>query len=147
MVFHATENIILSFFWELKDYLSWFLKYHASFVNTKERSFYQPPALKKIYFYSMKSIISTFLHPKNSYYELLLSCKIHVFVIFFFSFIETYVSFNHFNDLLNLYYKKKYEAKLRNIFFSEFPMVTAWYMTILVALEIPWNRIWSFNFT
>ena len=33
---------------------------------------------------------------------------------FFFSFIETYVSFNQFKDLLNLHYKIKYEAKLRN---------------------------------
>ena len=29
-------------------------------------------------------------------------------------------------DLLNLHYKKKYEAELRNFFFSEFPMVTAY---------------------
>ena len=34
---------------------------------------------------------------------------------FFFSFIETYVSFNHFKDL-NLHYKMKYETKLRDFF-------------------------------
>ena len=39
---------------------------------------------------------------------------------FFFSFIETYVSFNHFKDLLNLHYKMKYEAKLRNFFSLNF---------------------------
>ena len=38
---------------------------------------------------------------------------------FFFSFIETYVSFNHFKDL-NLHYKMKYEAKLRNFFSLNF---------------------------
>ena len=49
------------FFWELKDRLSRFLKYHTSFVNTKERSsFYQLPVLKKVILYSQKSIISTF---------------------------------------------------------------------------------------
>ena len=42
MVFHAKENIILSVFWELKDHLSQFLKYHASFVNTKKRSPFTP---------------------------------------------------------------------------------------------------------
>ena len=49
MVFHAKENIILLLFWELKDHLSQFSKYDASFVNTKERSsFYELPAVKKI---------------------------------------------------------------------------------------------------
>ena len=38
---------------------------------------------------------------------------------FFFSFIETYVSFNYFKDL-NLHYKMKYEAKLRNFFSLNF---------------------------
>ena len=33
---------------------------------------------------------------------------------FFFPLIETYVSFKHFKNLLNLQYKLKYEAKLRN---------------------------------
>ena len=32
-----------------------------------------------------------------------------------FSFIETYVSFHHMKDLLNLHYKMKYKAKLRNV--------------------------------
>ena len=36
MVFHAKENIILSFFWELKDCLSRFL----SPAYTKKKSFY-----------------------------------------------------------------------------------------------------------
>ena len=50
MAFHAKENIIL-FFWELKNHLSRFLKYHAIFVNTKERSsFYHFSVLKKISF-------------------------------------------------------------------------------------------------
>ena len=39
---------------------------------------------------------------------------------FFFSFIETYVSFNHFKDLLNIHYKMKYEAKLRKNFSLSF---------------------------
>ena len=39
---------------------------------------------------------------------------------FSFSFIATYVSFNHFKDLLNLHYKRKYEAKLRNFFSLNF---------------------------
>ena len=59
---------------------------------------------------------------------------------FFLSFTETHVSFNNFKDLLNLNYKKKCEVELRNFFFSEIPMATAWYMTILVVSEIPWNR-------
>ena len=39
---------------------------------------------------------------------------------FFFSFIETYVSFNNFKDLLNLHYKMKYQAKLKNFFSLNF---------------------------
>ena len=39
---------------------------------------------------------------------------------FFFAFTETYVSFNYFKDLLNLHYKMKYEAKLRNFFSLNF---------------------------
>ena len=39
---------------------------------------------------------------------------------FFFSFIETYVSFKNFQDLLNLHYKMKYQAKLKNFFSLNF---------------------------
>ena len=42
-----------------------------------------------------------------------------------------------FKDLLNLHYKKVSEAELKNFIFFEFLMVTAWYMSILVASEIP----------
>ena len=42
-------------------------------------------------------------------------------------------------DLLNLHYKKRCEAELRNFFLSEFPMVTTSYMSTLVASEIPLN--------
>ena len=46
-------------FFQLKDHLSWFLKYHANFVNTKEMSsFYQLYVIKMISFYSQKSILS-----------------------------------------------------------------------------------------
>ena len=48
-------------FWELKDHLFQFLKHNRSFLYTKERSsFYQLSALKKIPFFSQKSIISAF---------------------------------------------------------------------------------------
>ena len=77
------------FFWELKDHLSWFLKYHGSFVNTKKRSsFYQLATLKKITFYYQKSIISAF--PLSEKFirwvfrffliRTFLLCKVHVFV-------------------------------------------------------------------
>ena len=42
-----------------------FLAQHATFVNIKEISFCQFPALKKISFYSQKSIISTFSSSKK----------------------------------------------------------------------------------
>ena len=48
------------FFKELKDHLSRSLKYRTSTVNSKGRSFYQFPALRKISFYSLKSVILTF---------------------------------------------------------------------------------------
>ena len=86
MVFYAKENIILSFLWELNDHLSPLLKYHPSFVNTRERSFYQLPALKKF-------IIWTFPFMQSSCF-----CN-----NLFLSFIETYVFFNHFNNLFNLH--------------------------------------------
>ena len=102
---------------------------------------------KRSPFYSQKSIISTFFSSEK-------------FIIWTFpfvqswcfcndislTFIETCVSFNHFKNLPNLHYKKKCKAELRNFFFSEFSMVTAWYMSILVASEIFWNKTWYFNF-
>ena len=33
------------------------------------------------------------------------------------------------------------------MFCSDFSMVTAWYMTMLVAPVIPWSRIWHLKFT
>ena len=33
-----------------------------------------------------------------------------------------------------------------NFFFTNFSMVTEWYMIIMAASEIPWNRIWYLNF-
>ena len=142
MVFHATENI-WSFFWELKDYLFWFLKYHASFVNTKERSFYQLPALKKISFYSQKSIISTFSSSEKfiiwSFSFVQSSCFCNNF---FLTFMETYTTFplTILKDLLNLHYKKIW-SWIKKLFLSEFPVFATWYMSILVASEIAWNRI------
>ena len=125
MVFHANKISSYRFFWELKDHLSGFSKY-VSFVITKERSFYKFPAFKKISFYSQKSIISTFPLSKK-------------FIIWTFPFVQS-LCFRFF------YYKKKWEAELRSFFLSQFLMATAWYMPNLVALEIPWNRIWDFNF-
>ena len=74
-------------FWELKYHFSQFLKYHASFLNAKEiSSFYQLRVLKKISFYSYKSIISTFL-----YLKIHKKFKVYVLITisFFLSFIET----------------------------------------------------------
>ena len=106
-------NLIV--FWELKNHLFRFLKYYTIFVNTKERSLYQLPTLKKIPFtprnpFFPQKFIWTFPFVQSSCF-----CN-----NFFFSFIETYVSFNHFKDLLNLHYKMKYEAKLRNFFSLNF---------------------------
>ena len=42
-----------------------FLKYHLSFVSTKERSIYQFPALKNTSIYSQKSIISPLWRREN----------------------------------------------------------------------------------
>ena len=125
MVFHANKISSYRFFWELKDHQSGFSKY-VSFVITKERSFYKFPAFGKISFYSQKSIISTFPLSKK-------------FIIWTFPFVQS-LCFCFF------YYKKKWETELRSFFLSQFLMATAWYMPILVALEIPWNRIWDFNF-
>ena len=54
----------LIIFWERKDHQSWLLIYHASFINTKGRSFFQLLALKKICFCSQKFIVSTFSSSK-----------------------------------------------------------------------------------
>ena len=56
---------------------------------------------------------------------------------FFLSFIENYVSFNRFKTSLIFIIKKKCEAELRNIFFSEFQMVTAWCMSIFDGIRDP----------
>ena len=143
----SSYRLFFGFFWELRDHLSRILKYHAIFVNTKERSFYQFPALKKAPFYSQKSIISTFSSSEIfiiwTFPLVQSSCFCNNFFLFF---RETYVSFNHFKDLLNLHYKRKCEVELGNFLFSEFPMITVWYMLILVTSAIPWNRIWHFKF-
>ena len=107
MVFHTKENIILSgFFWELKDHLSHFLC-HASFVNTKERiSFYRFPALKKISFYSKKSIISIFPQPEkfvNSFFILNMN----------FAFLEKFMFYNFSFFIETCFY---IETELRNFF-------------------------------
>ena len=118
------------FSWELKDHHSWFLKYHATYLNTKERSsFYHLPALKKISFLIWtpferspfsKLIIWLFL-----FFLLwtILSCKVHVFVI-----ISLFL-LNILKDFLNIHYKGKSETELRNFFFSDFSIATAWYTT------------------
>ena len=50
-----------------------------------------------------------------SWYELLRFVQNSCFCNnFFFSFIGTYVSFNHFKDLLNLHYEMKCEVKFKN---------------------------------
>ena len=153
MIFHAKENIILScFFFFLRTGKSSFsfLKYHASFVKTKERSsFYQIPALKKIFFLIWTPFKRILFQKSITWYlpffliRTIFLCKVHLFVIIFFSFIELYVTFL---DLLNLHYKQKCETELRNFFLSSFSMVTAWYMPIVVTSKIHWSRIWHLNF-
>ena len=145
MVFHAKENIILSFFWKLKDHLFRFLKYGTSLANTKERSFYQPPGLKKISFYSQKSIISTFYLSKKFIiwtFPFVQSSYICKNVLL--SFIETYVSLNHFKMPPQPSWWKQIRSWIKEFF-------TLWifnsYIPILVASEIPWKRIWHFNFS
>ena len=135
------------FLWELKDHLSRVLKYHASFINTNERSFYQLLALKMIPFYSQKSKISTFSSPERfiiwTFPFVQSSCFCNNF---FLSFIETYVSFNHFKDLLNLYYEKKCEAELRNFFSLNFQCLPHDICQFLWHQRSLWSRIWHFNF-
>ena len=119
------------------------LKISCKFHKTKKRSFYQLPALKEIFFLlpeihnitfssSEKFIIWTFYFVQSSCF-----CN-----NFFLIFAETYSMFLLIilKDILNLHYKKKYEAELKNFFLSEIPM------SILVTSEIPWNRIWHFSF-
>ena len=71
---------------------------HQLFESKEDCIFHLRKVQKKIF-----PIIWTFPFMQNSRF-----CN-----NFIFSFIETYVSFNHFKDL-NLHYKMKYEAKLRN---------------------------------
>ena len=125
MVFHTSkENIISLLCLEVKHNHPLFLKYHESFVNTKERLlFYQVPALEKISFYSKKSLISTFPLSKKFIIRTFpfflirtfLSCKFHV-ANFSLSFIETYIFLHIFKDHFNLHYKRKCETELRNFF-------------------------------
>ena len=44
-------------------------------------------------------------------------------------------------DLVNLRLRGKCKTELKNVFFYNFSIVTTWYMPVLVALMIPWNRI------
>ena len=114
------KKISSYYFLRTENHLSRFLKHHASLVNIKKRSFYQLPALKKISFYSQKPIISTFPYPKNSQQEPFLSCK----VIYFFFSKKLMFFLTILKVLLNLYYKKKCEAKLSSFLLSEFSMAT-----------------------
>ena len=62
-----------------------------------------------------------FFYPKNSLEELFLSCKIHVFVIVSFLLSKKLMFLLIIlKDLLNLHYKKKCEAELRNFFSLNF---------------------------
>ena len=110
------KKITCCFSWELKDHLSWFLKYHASFVNTKERlTSYQLPALKKTSFLRWtpfkkslfwKFIIWTF--PFSLIWTILL-CKVHFFHNnFSLSFTETHLSIHLLKDLLNIRFLSSY---------------------------------------
>ena len=131
------------FFWELKHHLSRFLKYHASFVRLRKDLSTNFLRWKRSSFYSQKSIISMFSSSEKfiiwtfSFVQSSCFCN-----NFFLIFVETYSMFLLIilKDFLNLHYKKKCDAELRNFFLSEFPM------SILVASEIPWNRIWHFSF-
>ena len=101
-----------------KNHIPQVLEYHEKFKNTKIVStFHQLFRSKEDRISHLRKvqnknfpIIWTFPFVQNSCF-----CN-----NFFFSFIETYVSFNHFKDLLNLHYKMKYEAKLRNFFSLNF---------------------------
>ena len=144
IVFYAKENIILPFSWELKDHLSRSLQYHTSPVNVNERSFYQLSALKKISFYSQKSI--TPMLPLSKKFIIWTSpfekssCFCNNFFLFF---METYVSSKHFIRRPSSLFYKEMSNRIKELF-------TLWifsgFIPILVVSEIPWNRIWHFNF-
>ena len=134
------------FFWELKYLLFHFWKYRASFVNTKERSsFYQLSALKKISYYSFfcLKIHKIFLF---SWYELSVCAKFMFFLIIYYFFSWKIVSFNLLKRSKIILITKRNVKVNEGTFFSEFSMVTAWYITMLVVSKIPWSRIWHLNF-
>ena len=110
------KKITCCFSWELKDHLSWFLKYHVSFVNTKERlSSYQLPALKKTSFLRWtpfkKSLFWKFIIWTFPFFLIwtILLCKVHFFHNnFSLSFTETHLSIYLLRDLLNIRFLSSY---------------------------------------
>ena len=123
-------------------YLSRFLKFRA-----KDRSSSNFLRWKRSAFTLRNRQCHCFLYLNNSEYEFFLLCKVQVFVMVSFLLSEKLrFLLNILKDLLNLYYKNKCEAELKNFLLSEVSIATAWYRPILVASEIPWNRIWHFDF-
>ena len=123
---------VIVFFWELKDYLSSFLKYHGSFKNTKEdhlstnflcwkSSLFIPEIYNINFSFIQKNQNVNFSFLFNMNFSFV---QVHCFVIIFIPFIEAHASFKHsfkhFLDilkyLLNLHYKGKCETELRNFF-------------------------------
>ena len=96
-LFPYSENMVF----HAKENIIW----HQVFESNEDHIFHFQKVQNKNF-----PIIWTFLFMQNSCF-----CN-----NFFFSFIEIYVSFNHFKDLVNLHYKMKYEDKFRNFFSLNF---------------------------
>ena len=136
------------FFWELKDQLSRSLEYHASSVNTKERSSFYLLALKKtsylIWTLFKRSPFQKFIIWLFSFFLLwtILSCKVHVFVIisFFLSFIESYVSFKHFKRFQSSL-KGDIWTWIKKILFSYFFLKKTFFSPMLVTSKTSWSKI------
>ena len=73
-------------------------------------------------------------------------CKRSCFYNSFPFFSKKLVSFNHFKRSKTFQLQGKTWNWIKEVFFSDFSMVTAWYMTMLVASETPWSRIWHLSF-
>ena len=132
------------FFQNWKIIFFWFLKYHKRFVNTiflptscVGKGLLLLPETHNIKFFFIQKIHGiNFPFLLNMYFRFMKSC-----------FCNNLVPFKHFKvKKLNLHYQGKCETELRNFFFSDFSMVTACNMPILVPSKIPWSRIWYFSF-
>ena len=102
---------------KLKHYPSRFLKYHATFVNTKERSsFYQLPASKFQEIFNVT--FSCIQKIDNMNFFFLLNMNFSFIRGSCFSnnlFLKLMFPLNILKDL-DLHYKRNYETKLRNFF-------------------------------